>query len=405
MKTWSKRSVPLLFLFLSLSACTFRVPAPDLPRPAAACAAASQVNPALRAPGIGGTGVVAEADPGGMGGTGQMALEGSGIGGTGIVGVVTGFASVCVNGVEVEVEPDTPVGRDGQDVSLRELSVGQVVVVRAQGTGEEVRAQRIEVMDAVVGPIEHIDAGGRLLRVLGQRVQVLAMADLAPLKPGDWVRVSGHRLADGEVRGSRVQALPADAPRLAQATGLVSLDSAGGWRLGGTSVEWPPGQGQPRAGQEWLAQGVWDGQRLRPRRTVLQPTRRAMGDASQVVLQGYVHSLSGRELQMGYQKVQLGDRLVVRGGDLGSLKVGQPVQVSGRLDERNRVLATELTVGREGGRGARSGGETGDDSGGRRGRNRGGDGESGGDSGGDSGSSGSSGSGSSGQGRGRGRGG
>lgn len=405
MNTWSKCSAALLFLLLS--ACTFRVPAPDLPRPAAACAAASPVNPAARAPGIGGTGVVAEVDPGGMGGTGQSAQEGSGIGGTGIVGVVTGFASVCVNGVEVEVEPETPVGRDGQDVSLRDLSVGQVVVVRAQGAGDEVRAQRIEVMDAVVGPIDFIDTGGRLLHVMGQRVQVLALTDLVPLKEGDWVRVSGHRLAGGEVRGSRVQALPPDAPRLAQASGLMSLDSAGGWRLGGTLVEWPTGQADPQVGQEWLAQGPWDGRRLQPRRMVLQPTRRAMGDASQVLLQGYVHSLSGRELQMGYEKVQLGDRLVVRGGDLGSLTVGQPVQVSGRRDERNRVLATELSVGREGGRGARSGGEAGDDSGGRRGRNRGGDGESGGDSGsgGSSGSGSSGSSGSSGQGRGRGRGG
>lgn len=406
MNAWSKCGSALLFL--SLTACTLRVPAPDLPRPATACAAASQTNPALRAPGIGGTGAVAGVDPGGMGGTGMTAQEGSGIGGTGIVGLVTGFASVCVNGVEVEVEPDTPVGRDGQDLSLRELSVGQVVVVRAQGTGDEVRAQRIEVMDAVVGPIEQMDPGRRQLRVLGQRVQVLAMADLAPLKLGDWVRVSGHRLADGEVRGSRVQALPEGAPRLAQASGLVSPDGAGGWRLGGTLVDWPPGQGEPQTGQEWLAQGAWDGQRLRPRRMVLQPTRRAIGDARQVVLQGYVHSLRGRELQMGYEKVQLDDRLVVRGGDLGTLKVGQPVQVSGRLDALNRVLATELSVGRESGRGARSGGEAGDDSGGRRGRNRGGDGDGGGDSGGDSGSSGSSGSGnsgSSGQGRGRGRGG
>ena len=203
-----RRSTSLLLLLL-LSACALRGPVPvtNPARPAAACAAASSLNPALQAPGIGGTGAVAAADPGGIGGTGRMAQEGSGIGGTGIVGVVTGFASVCVNGVEVEVEADTPVRRDGEGASLRVLAVGQLVAVRAQGAGTELRAQRIEVLDAVVGPVEGIDKGPQVLRVLGQRVRVLTPADLAPLNVGDWVRVSGHRLVGGEVRASRVQLL------------------------------------------------------------------------------------------------------------------------------------------------------------------------------------------------------
>lgn len=46
--------------------------------------------------GIGGTGISADS---GIGGTGQQAQEG--IGGTGIIGVITGFASVCVNGLEI----------------------------------------------------------------------------------------------------------------------------------------------------------------------------------------------------------------------------------------------------------------------------------------------------------------
>jgi hypothetical protein len=404
MNSLLQRSSALLVLLLA--ACSARAPAPvmQVARPAAACSAASALNPAVQIPGMGGTGAVASAEPGGMGGTGQVAQEGAGMGGTGIVGVVTGFASVCVNGIEVEVEPDTPVQRDGRGASLYELAVGQLVAVRAQGAGTEARALRIEMLDAVVGPVEAIDSGRQVLRVLGQRVRVLAVDDLAPLKSGDWVRVSGHRLANGEVRASRVQLLPPGAPRLAQALGLVEPDGGGGWRLGGTPVSWPPGQAAPAAAQEWWAQGTWDGQRLQPQRMVPQPTRRALGAARTVVLQGYVHGLSGRELQLGYEVVRLEAGLVVRGGALESLSVGQPVQVRGRLDEQDRVLATELSVGRESGRGARSGGESGDDSGGRRGRNRGGDGESGSDSSG-SGSDGSSGSGSSGQGRGRGRGG
>src|SRR6185369_12619780 len=64
------------------------------------CATASTVNPAS-APGLGGTGI----SNGGAGGTGVATggiggtgISNGGVGGTGIVGVITGFASICVNG-------------------------------------------------------------------------------------------------------------------------------------------------------------------------------------------------------------------------------------------------------------------------------------------------------------------
>ena len=394
-------------------------------RPAAACAAASPVNPALTAPlaptGLGGTGATAQANPGGIGGTGSPAAVAQGgppgLGGTGIVGVVTGFASVCVNGVEVEVEPDTPVQRDGAGAGgLRELAVGQLVAVQASGGGTEVRARRIAVLDAVVGPVDAMDVPRGELRVLGQRVLVLARADLKDLRPGDWVRASGHRGAAGEVRASRVQRLAPEGLPPAQSLGPVVRDEAGAWRVGGTPLRLAPGQTLPAAGEEALVRGAWDGHRLLAAVVVAQPTRRALGDPERVVLQGYVVALDGQSLRLGYETVRLADDVRVLGGTLQALRVGQPVQVSARRDPQARWVASELSLGREGGRGARSSGETGDD-GGRRGRNRSGDGESGGDDGGSSGSGGDSsgsgsgtsggdsGSGSSGQGRGRGRGG
>ena len=81
--------------------------------------------------GIGGTGAPALLDnlppesmvgrPG-IGGTG--AAEG-GIGGTGLIGVITGFASICVNGVEVFYDASTPVSADGLSMSLSTLAVGE----------------------------------------------------------------------------------------------------------------------------------------------------------------------------------------------------------------------------------------------------------------------------------------
>ena len=92
---------------------------------------ASLVNPlaveSARDPGgIGGTGAVA-ARPG-LGGTG---ISEGGIGGTGIVGVITGFASICVNGVEVQFDASTPVMDNGQRGLLR-----HVLLVDAQSVDQ-----------------------------------------------------------------------------------------------------------------------------------------------------------------------------------------------------------------------------------------------------------------------------
>ena len=113
---------------------------------------ASLVNPATIDPsGLGGTGVQAYKAPGGIGGTGAVAAAGvglggtgiekdgqsgmggtgisaaapSGMGGTGIVGVITGFASICVNGVEVHFDDAIPVSDNGQAVTAQRLAVGQ----------------------------------------------------------------------------------------------------------------------------------------------------------------------------------------------------------------------------------------------------------------------------------------
>src|SRR5690349_21550179 len=74
--------------------------------------------------GMGGTGAPLKKHPGGIGGTGAVAggvggtgigseSDNGGIGGTGIVGTITGFASICVNGLEVHFNNDVPVSENG----------------------------------------------------------------------------------------------------------------------------------------------------------------------------------------------------------------------------------------------------------------------------------------------------
>ena len=82
-------------------------------------------------------------------------------------------------------------------------------------------------MHALVGPVEAVDAGAGTVRVLGRR-KVRRPGACRGLRIGDWVRLSGHRQADGVLVASRVGAPAAAAtPRQAQVSGRVEAITSG----------------------------------------------------------------------------------------------------------------------------------------------------------------------------------
>jgi hypothetical protein len=173
---------------------------------AAAFATAARAQACTDPGGIGGTGV----DGGGIGGTGQRAEAE-----VGVLGVVTGFASICVNGIEVHYDANTLVSLNSEPAAASALGIGQVVSVRAVGAGTQARAQSIDIVDAVVGRINAVEGTGTLLQVNGQRVRIdsstvlgpgLTRSQLAAAQVGDSLRVSGLRDADGSIVATRVEA-------------------------------------------------------------------------------------------------------------------------------------------------------------------------------------------------------
>lgn len=177
--------------------------------------------------GIGGTGL----EEGGIGGTG---LEGEGgIGGTGIFGTVTGFGSLCVNGLRVELGSDVAVERRGAPASTDELAVGQVVWIEAESGPDGLHAHRIRVFSAALGVVQELDAEQGLLRVGEQWARVLPRAvlfdaeagrpiALEELAPGDFVDVSGLYAPDGSLLASRVERRP---PTAASGVGVPGLSA------------------------------------------------------------------------------------------------------------------------------------------------------------------------------------
>lgn len=182
----------------------------------------------------------------GIGGTGApLTIADRGIGGTGIIGVVTGFASVCVNGLEVQYDTAAPVAIDGAPASVAALRAGQVVAITADGAAASLRARSIAVRTEVAGRIESVQFGSGLLTIGGQPVAVSPGtwgADRFAL--GDWVAVSGLRRPDGAILALRLDSAPVGALR---ARGRVSR-SGGTSRVGslalpdGLAADLTPGQ-------------------------------------------------------------------------------------------------------------------------------------------------------------------
>ena len=329
------------------------------------CATASTVNPAS-APGLGGTGAPARnagqdavagrpgiggtgISEGGIGGTGisnggigGTGISNAGIGGTGIVGVITGFASICVNGVEVHYGADTPVVADGRRAQAGELAVGQVVAVSASGKGAQVAARRIALIHLLIGPVRAVDAATGRLEILGQAVLAQTPGDAAGITSGDWVQVSGYRLSSGEIKASRIERLaPQDQ---AQIAGTIDQVDAGQFVVNGTPVSLDQ-IGLPvaaAAGNEVLVRGVWDGSRLHAQLIDVEPTRQSVGRVDDVVFEGYVRSLQGNVLSVGNYMMTLAPDARVSGN--APLAIDQRVHISGRMGQDEKITVDRIEV-------------------------------------------------------------
>jgi Domain of unknown function (DUF5666) len=289
--------------------------------------------------GIGGTGVVA--------GVKQPVFGDGGMGGTGIVGVITGFASICVNGIEVNYDSSTPVWDNGKPSALSQLVVGQVVSVAATGNGNQFTARGIGVIQAVVGPITAVNATTGELQVMGQRIQV-SRSDLTTLKVGNWLRVSGHSLANGEVVASHLQVIPLQENAQAQVRSIAHDFAGKSIKVGDTPVDLSSVQASAKLanGQEIWVSGVWNGQSLQARELVVNPTLQGLGRVEKIVLEGYIHSSNKLSINLGSQALTLSDSTQIVGGSRNDLMTNRRVQVSGRVGSDQSISVERVEFSR-----------------------------------------------------------
>ena len=320
-----------------------------------ACLGGSVVNLAAASPcgsegGIGGTGrpaAVSEQDSnrtsppptGGIGGTGISAANDQRP--HGIVGVITAFASICVNGTEVRYEADTPTEINGKVAASRELERGQMVRVSALQSGEqEYRATHIAVLDAVVGPVTQQDVPKRRFWVMGQPVTlasdaVIAISGTGMPSVGSTVKVSALVAPNGELHASRVEGASSRAPVYLMAP-VTQMDGRI-VQVGLVKVELPAGAEQSglQLGQELAVRGIWDGEMVVADAYWLEPKRTFPTQPQHLSLQGYLMECetAGRYALDGFELVSsgatdswrryLGHRVVAHGevGATGKLSI------------------------------------------------------------------------------------
>jgi hypothetical protein len=128
-----------------------------------------------------------------------------GIGGTGVVGTITGFGSIFINGLEIQLPWFGGIRIDGGTVSPKELKIGQVARLVAWSSASGLSTRGVDVEHEVIGPIKRIDHKAGLITVLGQKIYIRRSLKHARLGIGDWVAISGLRRIDHVIVASLIE--------------------------------------------------------------------------------------------------------------------------------------------------------------------------------------------------------
>lgn len=160
-------------------------------------------------------------------------------------GVITGFGSVFVNGVEYETD-SAEIESDDSVATEIDLEIGQIITLKGSVNADGVTgtATSIEYNDRVEGPITSIS--GDTLVVLGQTIIIngdtvfddnISTQSLAAFSDGDVIEVSGYINSNGEVVATYLEAKLAGGEF--ELVGIVTnLDNANStFDIGSQSVE------------------------------------------------------------------------------------------------------------------------------------------------------------------------
>ncbi|GAB3678374.1 DUF5666 domain-containing protein [Salinisphaera aquimarina] len=281
------------------------------------------------------------------GGSGQLA----GIEGTGIV---SGFGSVYVNGIEFATT-DASITVDGEPASESRLRVGNVVRVAGRIDKDgNARADRIVFDRSLDGPIARIEVapdGTGELAALGQTVRfdgntVFVNTPAGDLEKGDLIAVSGLG-DDGSLRATTIQQGPTYVPGTTRidVEGIVRDLDGSSFQLGtlrvnysGATIE--PGADALRNGTYVQVFGAQNGDDDALNADSVATRARAQGDdGEQLFLEGLIGDFAGlSDFSVNGQRVDASD---AERTDTAPLAPGAGVSISIRGSLRGDVLVAD----------------------------------------------------------------
>jgi hypothetical protein len=271
-------------------------------------------------------------------------------------GTITAFGSVFVNGVRYDVSRAT-VKKNDNVVAQAGLAVGEVAVVRGRedtqtGQGE---ADSVDVEDSVVGPITTIT--GNQLTVLGQTISVTAntsfgpgIADLAALKGGDSIEVSGLPGMGGVIMATRIGRAESNEPL--QVLGTVGTVSATTLMINGLTVDFSTANVsgfKPATGDLVIARGtVFDATAVKLTATALRLAETDRGDQAEgglVEEEGLITRFgSATDFDVAGAQVTTTPNTVFKGGVATDLAVNVRVEVRGTLGANKMLMADVVEI-------------------------------------------------------------
>ncbi len=142
-----------------------------------------------------------EAEDFGIGGTGIMAGNQQG---TGIIGMITGYGSIFVNGIEIETENNATISIDGMVVKAHDFEIGEVVEVLTLDTNTHTQAQHINIRHEIIGPVSHYDYDQSTAVILGHTIQLTNTINTA-VELGDTLAVSGFTDPSGLIHATHIR--------------------------------------------------------------------------------------------------------------------------------------------------------------------------------------------------------
>ncbi|MDX1252125.1 MAG: hypothetical protein IDH49_07770 [Gammaproteobacteria bacterium] len=255
-------------------------------------------------------------------------------------GPITGFGSVFVNGVEIEIPSGSHIEVEGERKNERDLRIGMVVKIEwEKDASGRPAAKSVKYSDDVQGPLRNIDPAAGTFTVLGQSVIVdrltkfelddssTPISGLTALKNGDIVEVSGLRDANGAIRATRVEVKTGtSASSEFELKGIVSdfNDITKTFMIGATSVSYVTANQVPNVawGNTACAEvkGSLVGDTLVAAKIKLDDSCSLSGGGSissdaEVEVEGYVSGLNGSEFKVNGQAVRVTSTTRYRMGD------------------------------------------------------------------------------------------